>query len=590
MRDLEAAIHPTGVLPSSQERSYTVFTDMMRTDTTRTELRSSRASVLGLIRSAIAILGFGSCLLVVPGRASAENARLEKLNGSPARSRIAASIEAAKRLMASQASSKSDANSKAGANVKGARLERRAGDGGAAGVQSCLGCVSTPIECGDTVTGALETGECLLQDDSFFDLYSFEIVERSGVDITLGSPTFDTYLIILGPDCSLIGENDDCGDATDSCLIGGVLDPGTYFVVANSFDPGDTGAYTLSVTCGEPPPSVCESCPTAIIECGATQGGSLDAGECLLNDGSLFDLYSFELTAETAVDIDFTSAEIDTFLFLVDENCNVIATNDDCSEGTLSSCLEAVLLPPGAYFIVANSFEPGVSGPYALEFSCGGSGANICEDCTIVDVACGTTQSAALESTDCTLDDGSFVDLYRLVLDAAETVTIELDSESFDTFLLVFDETCGFNVSNDDCDDGTLSSCIVVELPAGTHFIAANSVATDKTGGYELRVTCSGGNGGARLPGDCNNDGNIDISDAVCVFGFLFLGNPDRLSCGTGLSNDPANIALVDWNADENIDLSDGIGVLTFLFAAGAEHPLGLVCVAIEGCDPGPCP
>src|SRR6185295_6019077 len=35
--------------------------------------------------------------------------------------------------------------------------------------------------------------------------------------------------------------------------------------------------------------------------------------------------------------------------------------------------------------------------------------------------------------------------------------------------------------------------------------------------------------GGLQRPADCNQDGNTDISDAVCLFGHLFLGSPARL-------------------------------------------------------------
>jgi hypothetical protein len=32
---------------------------------------------------------------------------------------------------------------------------------------------------------------------------------------------------------------------------------------------------------------------------------------------------------------------------------------------------------------------------------------------------------------------------------------------------------------------------------------------------------------GLPLPGDCNQDSGVDIPDAVCVLGSLFLGTPE---------------------------------------------------------------
>ena len=90
-----------------------------------------------------------------------------------------------------------------------------------------------------------------------------------------------------------------------------------------------------------------------------------------------------------------------------------------------------------------------------------------------------------------------------------------------------------------------------------------------------------------QLPGDCNNDAQIDISDASCLFGHLFLGSPVELTCGDGTIFDEANLALLDWNGDESIDLSDGIGTLLWLFSgspSAAPHVLGNDCVLIPTC------
>jgi hypothetical protein len=96
--------------------------------------------------------------------------------------------------------------------------------------------------------------------------------------------------------------------------------------------------------------------------------------------------------------------------------------------------------------------------------------------------------------------------------------------------------------------------------------------------------------GGRQLPGDCNQDRTLDVSDAICLFGFLFLGAPVALPCGDGTVADPGNVRLADWQGDRAIDLSDGIGLLQFLFAGGAPHALASPeapatgCVPMEGC------
>ena len=80
--------------------------------------------------------------------------------------------------------------------------------------------------------------------------------------------------------------------------------------------------------------------------------------------------------------------------------------------------------------------------------------------------------------------------------------------------------------------------------------------------------------GGSQIPGDFNQDAGVDISDAISVFGYLFLGRtaPD---CPAGL----------DFNGDSALDLSDGIGALNWLFQGGPGHALGTGCVQIIDCQ-----
>ncbi|MCZ6792632.1 MAG: metallophosphoesterase [Planctomycetota bacterium] len=94
------------------------------------------------------------------------------------------------------------------------------------------------------------------------------------------------------------------------------------------------------------------------------------------------------------------------------------------------------------------------------------------------------------------------------------------------------------------------------------------------------------GGGGERLPSDCNQDGEVDISDAVCLLGFLFNGIPGRLPCGEGEADDPGNIELLSANGDGEVNLSDAVYVLSYLFTGGPAPVLGEGCVRVEGCSP----
>jgi CubicO group peptidase (beta-lactamase class C family) len=92
------------------------------------------------------------------------------------------------------------------------------------------------------------------------------------------------------------------------------------------------------------------------------------------------------------------------------------------------------------------------------------------------------------------------------------------------------------------------------------------------------------------LPGDCNEDAALDLSDALCTLGVLFTGSPSLFPCGDGAPTDPGNIVLLDWQLDGTIDLSDVLGMLQFFFLSAEAHPLAVPgaetteCVVIEGC------
>lgn len=90
--------------------------------------------------------------------------------------------------------------------------------------------------------------------------------------------------------------------------------------------------------------------------------------------------------------------------------------------------------------------------------------------------------------------------------------------------------------------------------------------------------------GGSQRPSDCNQDGNLDISDGICLLGHLFLGSPSTLPCGDGATTDPGNTQLVDTNGDGNVDLSDAVAIFGFLFLGSSPPALGLECVPIAGC------
>ncbi len=88
---------------------------------------------------------------------------------------------------------------------------------------------------------------------------------------------------------------------------------------------------------------------------------------------------------------------------------------------------------------------------------------------------------------------------------------------------------------------------------------------------------------GGQLPGNLNQDGHLDLSDAVSLLQLLFLGG-EALPCGDQTLSDSGNVALLDANGDTQVNLSDGIHLLAYLFQGGPRHAAGVDCIVLESC------
>ena len=63
--------------------------------------------------------------------------------------------------------------------------------------------------------------------------------------------------------------------------------------------------------------------------------------------------------------------------------------------------------------------------------------------------------------------------------------------------------------------------------------------------------------------GDANNDGGIDISDAVYLIQFIFAGGPAPGSCRGSF------YGMGDANGDAAVDISDAVYLIQYIFAGG---------------------
>jgi len=113
------------------------------------------------------------------------------------------------------------------------------------------GCVPRPILVGQTVNTSLSTGSCPLGDGTYYDPYTFDGLAGQQVSILM-TASYDTYLFLLRPDGSVLAEDDDGGGGSNARIPagGGLLTlpaTGTYTILANTFNPNQTGQYSLTL-------------------------------------------------------------------------------------------------------------------------------------------------------------------------------------------------------------------------------------------------------------------------------------------------------------------------------------------------------
>ncbi|MEM9163112.1 MAG: tetratricopeptide repeat protein, partial [Cyanobacteria bacterium P01_F01_bin.4] len=98
-----------------------------------------------------------------------------------------------------------------------------------------------------TLTGELTPEDETLPDGSYARLHPFEGVAGQQVTIDLISDDFDAFVLLVGPNEILVGQDDDGGEGTHARLSSILTETGTYQIVVNTAQAGEMGQYTLTV-------------------------------------------------------------------------------------------------------------------------------------------------------------------------------------------------------------------------------------------------------------------------------------------------------------------------------------------------------
>jgi hypothetical protein len=339
-------------------------------------------------------------------------------------------------------------------------------------------CTVQTLDTSQSTSGALTGGASCRAQELLSDIYRLTLPVSSSVDIALASGDFTTFLELRDAKDNLLGMGDQTSEGR-SAHFQADLPAGTYFLAAASVDlPGN---YSLNA----------HTTPKVIPPCSASQNlaintgfvATLGQGQCTGLAGEPVDSYKFTLAAEGTVGLVMTSADIDSFLTLLDPTGKVLRSDDNSY--SQKDALIVQELKAGTYKVEARS--RGGAGRYRVDLLWT---ANVKPPyCSASALKIGVAKSASLTYTGCQYYDNTFADMYQFtVTDPSRPVSVALNSAQFDSFLILTDSR-GNVITTDDNSGGGSDALLSALLDTGTYFVVVKPADDpSQSGTYRLLI------------------------------------------------------------------------------------------------------
>ena len=436
------------------------------------------------------------------------------------------------------------ANSSAQAELGEYRLSLARGRAATPSDSVCkgFGRVAGMIDVGQTITGTLTSDDPQLPSDStYFERWILPVKANQSFTVDLISDDFDAYLLLTRSRGEKLVDNDDGGGGCNARIVYTATDGHPLRIVVNSASQPkrQTGRFTLRVTEGQSTVDAKGNCrfnnqvasntqtlqqssvatqtsaqaaSIQTVRVGETVNGSLSSSDSLYPDNTYFKFYQFTAPPGGGpVTIDLSSDDFDPVLIVRGDDLDNSIINDDGGPGCAAR-VSRTFPGRGPYRILVNttSTPQRQTGRFALSITQGSSpardddksgcgqhggaagGGAAGAGASGHSIEVGQTQQGQLTRNDVLLTrDSTYAQPWSIQGRAGTTITIDLESDAFDSYLFL--RGPGISGGRDFQDDDSGGNCharLTATFPqTGEYEIVVNTADHYATGAFTLSVT-----------------------------------------------------------------------------------------------------
>ncbi len=224
--------------------------------------------------------------------------------------------------------------------------------------------------------------------------------------------------------------------------------------------------------------------------------GELTKRDPRLSDDSPYDEYTIELNEGEGVSVEMSSYDVDTYLIVTGPQGEEFS-NDDFGGSTRLSRVEFIAPSTGTYTIDATCYDPADRGDYELR----------------VDPI--ESHRGELADGDESEADGRYIDWYEIECPQGQLVMAQVNSDNFDTYLIVEDPHQSRD-ENDDFDGSTEVSRVEANtFVEGTYRVGVSSYQQGETGEYDLMISRGAGYIPVAVQGSQQLDADFDGTESM---------------------------------------------------------------------------